>query len=122
MWQKRALPVYQNHFFSFNCQENSMNHFLRLKIMRVQTFFIFSASVSWKITFFGIIYDHFFVSCLILFFPFFFLRITKMNVFTKVTAYEGLYSSHKYMKRNMQGFFINANIRAVGLVIRQQEK
>ena len=45
-----------------------------------------------------------------------------MNVFTKVTAYEGLYSSHKYMKRNMQGVFINANIRAVGLVIRQQEK
>ena len=45
-----------------------------------------------------------------------------MNVFTKVNAYEGLYSSHKYMKRNMQGVFINANIRAVGLVIRQQEK
>ena len=67
-WQKRVLPVYQNHFFSFNCQENSMNHFLRLKIMRVQTFFIFSASVSWKITFFGIIYEHFFVSSLILFF------------------------------------------------------
>ena len=120
-WQKRNLPVYQNHFFCFNCKVNSMNHFLWLKIMRVQTFFIFSASLSWKITFFWIIYDHFFVSCLICFHSFS-CESQRWMFSPRWGLEEGLYSSHKYMKRNMQRVFINANIRAVGLVIRQQEK
>ena len=103
----------------FNYQENSVNHFLWLKIMRVQTFFIFSASVSWKITFFGTIYDHFFVSCCLILFVHSFSCNHKDECFhPRWRLEEGLYSSHKYMKRNMQGFFINANIRAVGLVIR----
>ena len=55
--------------------------------------------------------------------PFIFLRITMMNVFTQGEGLRrGCILPTNIWNESCKDFFINANIRAVGLVIRQQEK